>query len=302
MDTKRCNCCGSKMEIASQLGIFSHFICIVCRYEEFVQDDSVAAATLYEEDSDYSADLAVSQRHTSLIQWNHRLSLKYLSTLNGKTSVLDIGCFNGFFVRELIESGYDAHGIDFNEKALVHGQSIYNLQGRISNMTILQLADRGKSFDVITAFEVIEHLEDFPAFLRQATHLLNRDGVLILSTPNSEMLWRPSLDFPPHHLSRFSPEALKCAVTNLGLSVVMEAQQMSLFDLLRNYFGSSFRSKKVDSLRGGEFMAPSFTNVVRKFLNHIRPIAVLVLAPINWLLYQLGFRYIGQLVIAKKKG
>jgi len=81
--------------------------------------------------------------------------------------------------------------------------------------------------------------------MKQISTLLKKGGVIIISTPNSRMCWRPALDFPPHHLSRFTPEALRGCVTRFGFEPIRLFQQMSSYDLIRNYVGTFFREKKI---------------------------------------------------------
>ena len=155
-----------------------------------------------------------------------------------------------------------------------------------------------KQFDVITLFEVVEHLPNPREFLDDVTKLLADDGLLILPTPNKKMCWRPALDSPPHHLSRFTIKALEGYVSQLGLETLYTAEQMSFFDLFRHYAGTFFRFKESSSLRGGEFKNKKLTSFLRRAMNRVRGIAGVLLAPIDKLLYLMGLRYISQIIIA----
>jgi SAM-dependent methyltransferase len=63
------------------------------------------------------------------------------------------------------------------------------IQGDCTN---LRAYARGETFDTVIALEVIEHLPDYVEFLREAHHVLSRNGRLIISTPNP-LLWRTIL-------------------------------------------------------------------------------------------------------------
>jgi 2-polyprenyl-3-methyl-5-hydroxy-6-metoxy-1,4-benzoquinol methylase len=281
---------------------YRHMACSACDHERFLSLQDSITADLYESDSDYNADLAIAQSHKDMLQWNHIQALPHLVRFVGNKSarVLDIGCFNGFFVKELRDRGIDAVGIDFNRKALAFGRSTYQLEGYLSEQTLENLDEKGDRFDAITMFEVIEHLEDFAMVIAQALRLLRPGGVFILSTPNSRMSWRPALDFPPHHLSRFSPTSVRRLMERAGMVVLSQAEQTSSFDLFRNFLGSLARRKSASSLRGGEFRIRQATNPIRTLANRSKWIIYRVVSPVDSLLHLMGVRYISQIVVAQK--
>ncbi len=299
-----CQCCGlNGMKVIGHTGEYEQFLCESCGYVRFFHISKEVGHQLYEADADYNDDLVVATDYVDLIQWNHKQALKYLNKKfpSRDVALLDIGCFNGFFVRKLLNSGYDAIGIDFNNKALNFGKSNYGLEDRISNKTLKQLLSEGSQFDVVTMFEVIEHLEDFPLVLSDAHKLLKPGGLLILSTPNSRMFWRPDLDFPPHHLSRFTPKSLASCVVRLGFTPLLSLEQTSTFDLIRNYIGSFFRHKDRKSMRGGEFRSKSLSIFLRRIANKSKGLWYFLLWPVDMILHVIGIRYIGQMIIAKKR-
>lgn len=282
---------------------FQHLTCTTCGHERFLCQKESVSAELYENDSDYNADLAIAQNHKDLLQWNHIQAIPQLRKLSeGKTvRILDIGCFNGFFVKELRDQGFDAEGIDFNRKALEFGRSVYRLDGYISARTLADLVQQGEQFDAITMFEVIEHLEDFAGLIEQALKLLRPAGVIILSTPNGKMSWRPDLDSPPHHLSRFSPASMQRLVEKFGLTVLYQAEQTSSFDLFRNFTGSLLRKKSAKSMRGGQFRNRDSANRLRTIANRSKWLIYKVAMPIDAALHKMGVRYISQIIVAQKK-
>jgi len=306
MNNTKCPCC-NQLSLLRTDEIFNNHISLVCNncgYENFVNNSQVDLAHFYEEDSDYTEDLTVSNSHKSLLQWNHRQATKFLSNMRNRKGLktLDVGCFNGFFVKELLEYGYDSFGVDFNNKAIDFGISQYGLDGRLTCENIDSLIERKEKYDVITLFEVIEHLEEDPCkFLLILSKLLNKDGVLIVSAPNKRMMWRPALDYPPHHLSRFTNKSLQDCISSSQMHVMETYEQMSSFDLARNFIGSKiFRSGSKASSRGGEFKYGFVSILLRKMLNKVKWTMYFALYPIDKIMYFFGFRYIGQIVISKK--
>ena len=233
LNHKECQCCGiQEMESIGHFGKYEQLACNECGYVRFVHDSYEVNHTLYETDDDYNDDLSVANDFEDFLQWNHNNAMQYLNTKypGGNVSVLDVGCFTGFFVKKLLQLGFNARGIDFNNKALDFGKKQYGMDKSISNETLQDLFEQGEKFDVITLFEVIEHLENIGEVLSQVSSLLKQNGLIIISTPNSKMCWRPILDFPPHHLSRFTPEALHSCVDHFGFQPVRLLEQMSSYD------------------------------------------------------------------------
>jgi SAM-dependent methyltransferase len=298
-----CDCCGAAaISTLTPYGSYEHLKCHRCGYERFVCGDTQVSARDYERDADYVDDLNIALTSSDLILWHHREALRLITARfpSGDTVTLDIGCFNGFFVKELLRLGYNAEGIDFNKVAIAQGREKFALGPRISDSTVEDLVAGGRQFDAITLFEVLEHLPDPQAFLRHVARLLKPGGLIILSTPNNKMCWRPPLDFPPHHLSRFTVEALQGCLLQTGIEPIFAHEQMSTYELLRHYVGAFFRANDRGSLRGGEFKHKQLTTVLRRGMNRLRWLLSLLLMPIDKLLYWFGLRYISQVVVGQK--
>jgi SAM-dependent methyltransferase len=99
--------------------------------------------------------------------------------------VLDLGCGAGYGSAELAEMAELVTGIDIAAEAVEYASAHYsapNLLFQQASATELPFADG--SFDLVVAFEVIEHLEDWRGFLAEARRVLAPSGQLIVSTPN----------------------------------------------------------------------------------------------------------------------
>lgn len=297
-----CPCCNST--INKSISVINNYLlykCENCTHEFFlpnIENSVIISSELYKNDSDYIGDLENSKDYKYLIQWNHLTAADFLKKYTNINTLLDIGTFNGFFVKFMRDKGYEAYGTDFNNDAINVGLKNYELSGYLST----SIEDFGiKKFDCITAFEIIEHLENPKQFLFDISLLLEKDGILAISCPNNNMLWRVPVDYPPHHLSRFSPNSLKILLNQYGFEILSHFEQMSSIDLLRNYIGSFLReSKKDNSLKGGSHKKYFFINPLRYVLNKARKVTYFVAKPIDKILYYYGYRYVCQLIIAKK--
>lgn len=98
---------------------------------------------------------------------------------------LDIGCGTGYGTAELAKHAAKVFGIDAAPDAVNYSRQHYplpNIHFDVGSATSLPFPDR--AFDVITAFEVIEHLDDWRALLLEAKRVMNASGILFISTPN----------------------------------------------------------------------------------------------------------------------
>lgn len=97
--------------------------------------------------------------------------------------VLDLGCGTGYGTADLAKVASSAMGLDLAPEAIAyaarHFPSARFLTGSANAVPFVSA-----SFDLVTAFEVIEHLHDWRALLSEARRVLESNGLLIVSTPN----------------------------------------------------------------------------------------------------------------------
>ena len=99
--------------------------------------------------------------------------------------VLDAGCGAGYGSAELAQSALSVVGVDIAAEAVDHARRHYqlpNLQFQQASCTALSHPDG--AFDLVVAFEVIEHLPNWRDFLLEARRVLAPTGQFIVSTPN----------------------------------------------------------------------------------------------------------------------
>jgi len=156
------------------------------------------------------------------ISWHHRQFFYYEKDLAGKT-LLDIGCGAGEFLLEAKKAGCGVYGVDFVAEKIEAARLRFGLEN-VFCVSAFEAAKifKGKGFDYVTFFEVLEHLEDPVGFIRQVRGLLNPGGRVALSVPNrGRTLARfDAEDGPPHHLTRWNIKSVTRLLKLNGFKVV----------------------------------------------------------------------------------
>lgn len=121
---------------------------------------------------------------THRVDWN--VALPAIRRLTGRPRVLDVGCFDGAFLRLLGEA--ERFGIEPNtaarERARTAGTTMVGSD-------VKDLAKCDHVFDIITMFNLVEHVTDPRDLVRLAADRLDSGGLLILSSGNTEaQSWR----------------------------------------------------------------------------------------------------------------
>ena len=99
--------------------------------------------------------------------------------------VLDAGCGTGYGSAELAQSAAAVTGVDISADAIEYASASYPIPGlRFLESSCTAMPMPAESFDLVVAFEVIEHLTDYRALLTECARVLTREGLLIVSSPN----------------------------------------------------------------------------------------------------------------------
>jgi len=106
---------------------------------------------------------------------------------------LDVGCGYGGFMVAFHQHGYSVAGIDLNPDLVRLSQANLNdfgIQGTVMVGDILQegIIEKTEGFDVITCYDVIEHVDDVPKCLGVLVDLLKPGGLIGLKIPNKDCL------------------------------------------------------------------------------------------------------------------
>jgi len=148
--------------------------------------------------------------------------------------LLDFGCGLGYFLDSAYDFGYLVQGVEFNEYAINYIRNRYTYK-IISYEDFLKTEEK---FDVITLFDVIEHLRDPFETLNRIYNLINNDGLLIISTMDSHsyvsgLLGLRLEDFKRirEHIYFFSKKNLTDLLIKSGFEILEAKSQGHTFEL-----------------------------------------------------------------------
>lgn len=117
--------------------------------------------------------------------------------------VLDAGCGVGYGSAILAAVARRVVGVDLSEEAIAYARRRYSRPNvEFSVDDLLELRKPDDTFDVVCAFEAIEHLPDPETHLAQVSRVLRPDGVYLVSTPRAERTTAAPEN--PHHTVEFS--------------------------------------------------------------------------------------------------
>ncbi len=242
--------------------------------------------------SQFYYELSQSPIYYSEQKWEFVWVRKSLRT---RDSVLDIGSGDGVFLDSIRNQVSGAIGIDTNAEAVKCARK-RGLNVILSNIEEFS-KENMQRFDIVCCFHVIEHLEHINPFLRAAISCLKPDGTLILSTPNRDRITKrffESLDYPPHHVSRWQSSQL----SKLAEIMEIELDKIALEIADRDACHKWLREKiACEVLNGGAKSNISISKVV-SFVTFLPPLYQFYRAV--GLLRKLGLFHLSMLAVYKK--
>ena len=172
--------------------------------------------------------------------------LEKVEAIRKPGTILDVGCGTGLFLSVARRRGWTPYGIDASEEATAHARDHFDLDVWIQDFE--DFTSDGKTFDVITGWDIIEHTRDPVAVLAAMRRCLAPGGIVALSTPNQRNIldvvagafyhlsggrMTAALEkfYIEQHFLYFSPDTLSAALGRADLEVV--SLEPELTDLRR---------------------------------------------------------------------
>ena len=243
---------------------FDSLHCDTCDSSHFVAISTGNGATVT--DFQYGGDnekyTEKSYLYGKELRWAH---LELLRQDWSGHKVLEIGCFNGFFLDELKKRGADVYGFEINQDAIAVGSELFGLAGRLE-VSLERLSTHGP-FDDVLCIDVLEHLEQPGAFVDELSSLLHPEGRLTVAGPTTERRFHDKSDFPPHHKWWFSRLGMKKMLQQCGFQVVSISIQRDGMLFVRNFIGRTLAGLRKREFYGDTVItAPRMESGLRQVL------------------------------------
>lgn len=152
--------------------------------------------------------------------------LNWLRLIKPRGRLLDIGCGRGYFLHHARNFGYEAAGIEISPLAAKYAREELGLSVRTGDIQKPGLLDSQSTYDLITLWHVLEHIQDPLPILIETRKRLTPGGVLIVEVPNLhslKFLLSPAShrwvggNHPRYHCSFFTRSTLEALLANANL-------------------------------------------------------------------------------------
>ena len=151
--------------------------------------------------------------------------LKRLSQFVQPGKLLDVGCAAGFFLDEARKIGWQVQGLDVSSFAVQYAAEHFGVDVQQGSFTDLNFP--ANSYDLISMWDVIEHVPNPKSYIEQAAKLLKKGGVFVMATPDVDSLpakltgkrW-VGFKLSEEHVYYFSARTLGKMLNDAGFEVI----------------------------------------------------------------------------------
>jgi 2-polyprenyl-3-methyl-5-hydroxy-6-metoxy-1,4-benzoquinol methylase len=172
--------------------------------------------------------LYLEEREGRVLTFEHHLKpLERIAGPPGGRPLLDVGCYTGIFVEIAAKRGWDAWGLEPSCWAVEQAQArgLHVVQGTLDTADLPEA-----HFDVVTMWDVIEHLTDPRDALERAYRLLKPGGLLVVHTIDIDSLFARLMGarwpwLMEMHIYYFSRRTLRAMLGRCGFEVFSDKPQ-----------------------------------------------------------------------------
>lgn len=205
-------------------------LCGIGYYHPFVPGDDSFYSRLAEWDWYYS--------HPGKTEYNFASKI-----IKPGMKVIDVGCGIGEF-SSYIPAGTHFTGAELSSKSVEIAQSLGRNVKRID--IVEALSDLEGKFDVVTCFQVLEHIVDIHQFFNALVKICHPGGKVIIAVPNNDgfvgCAKNNILNMPPHHLILWNEKSIRYLANCYGLSVTEYCEERVTPVHLRWFYTTNIHS------------------------------------------------------------
>lgn len=189
------------------------------------------------QESSYLQNVDYRKRRFALERLN--IIRRHITKPVSSMRLLDVGCGTGWFLEVAMQEGFAVAGLELGKD--IAAATSKRLKIQIFNETIAELPTN-QLFDVVTLFDVLEHVPDPAAVLRAVREHLRPGGIALIFCPNLDSVGlsilkeRSSLVMPSEHLFYFTPKSLRGLIERNALEVVeFQTKGMDIADVMSHF-------------------------------------------------------------------
>ena len=191
---------------------------------------------------DYHRAIVTAGEGAAADRWSPQVKL--ISQHKSGGALLDIGCSSGGFLSTMVSPSWKLYGIEMEESTAERARATTGAEVFVGDAVAAPF--QPESFDVITCFDVLEHVYSPREFLTKALEWLKPGGIFYSMMPNIDS-WEARAFGPywfglelPRHLSHFSPRSLRYLMSHLGFEeVLVKTPAVSYMERSADYVRSS---------------------------------------------------------------
>jgi 2-polyprenyl-3-methyl-5-hydroxy-6-metoxy-1,4-benzoquinol methylase len=196
-------------------------------------------------DEDYHKAIMMAGETAPAIRWKRHKEL--ISRYKRGGTLLDIGCSSGAFLSTMKNPAWQLYGIEMEATTAEKAHAATGAEVFVGDVDDAPFSP--DSFDVITAFDLLEHVYRPKQFLRNVLSWLKPGGIFVAMLPNIDS-WESKMFGSywfglemPRHLTHFSPRSLRTVLTKLGFQEVMLSTSTTYVERSMGYVASRIVEK-----------------------------------------------------------
>ena len=196
-----------------------------------------ALLKFYEEESSWT-EVLFSTEQVDLDKKKFAYGLQLIQHYKGRGDLLDIGCGPGFFLEAARDCGWQVAGMEMNERCVV---LLQELDIPVHTEPLEESTLPANSFECVSMWEVLEHLQEPRVALERIHQLLRPGGVLLICVPNfgsliNRILHEEAGTFSGYtHINFFTIDTLTRMQQDCGFEVVEKESVITELGSINNY-------------------------------------------------------------------